>query len=324
MSWISKMKDPMQMQGTLHSSSYFEGWYFRMIALSGECISLIPGYSTSPKDIHCFLQYILSDASGDGFQALRTGYLKYPIQELGYERDPFSLQIGESRFYRDGFDVQVETPEISMHGKLAFCNMTPIRTSPLTPNIMGWFAYFPWMECYHGVISMEHQLEGSVHLDGRIIDFTGGTGYLEKDWGTSFPKSYLWIQCNQFKSGQVSLMCSVAEIPLLGTRFQGHIINLILGGKEYRFATYNRSKISSLELQNGEVSILADHPRWSLRIHARLELEGALKAPQFGQMDRIIKEGLQGTVALELLDKGSGAMIKDEGINAGIELVGYY
>lgn len=324
MSWISKIKDPMQMQGTLRRPHFFEGWYYRMISPTGECLSLIPGYSTSSPDAHCFLQYILTDVQGDGQTVLRTGYHRFSIRKFHSESDPFLVQVGENRFLRDGIELQQDTPEISLQGKVSFSNLTPIQKSLLSPNIMGWFAYLPWMECNHGVISMGHQLEGCIVLDGRTIDFTGGKGYMEKDWGTSFPKRYVWIQCNQFQSDHTSLMCSIAEIPFLGARFQGHIINLVIKDREIRLATYNQSKITRMKPQKNEVTIEIDHPHWRLKISARLEQEEALKAPQSGQMSRTIKEGLQGTVALELLDKGSDAIIRDEGINAGIELVGYY
>lgn len=322
MSRRSKRKDPIQMQGSFTAVDFFEGWYYRMIAPTGECLSLIPGYSTSSQDAHCFLQYILTDLQVDGMNSHPTGYLRHPIKSFYSERTPFLLQVGESRFYRNGVQIHIETTDLSIHGSVSFQNMTPIQTSWFSPNIMGWFAYFPGMECYHGVISMEHHLQGSIAINGRNIDFTGGKGYLEKDWGTSFPERYVWIQCNQFQRTGTSLMCSVAEIPFLGTRFQGHIINLIVDGEEMRFATYNRSKIILLESREREVLIEAEHRRWHLRIQGRLEQEGALKAPNFGQMGRIIKEGLQGSVSIELRDRRSGSLFRDQGRNAGIEIVG--
>ena len=324
MSWITKIKDPMPMQGTLDRSGFFEGWYYRMIAPTGECLSLIPGYSTALQDPHCFLQFIITGSSTPvpaakkGQNTLRTGYLPYPIQEFHSQKDPFLLKISENRFHREGMDIQLKSPELNLSGNLSFRDLTPIRTSLFSPNIMGLFAYIPKMECYHGVISMAHQLEGRVAIDGKAIDFTGGIGYLEKDWGTSFPKEYVWIQCNQFQSGKVSLMCSIADIPFLGTQFQGHIINFVMGDREYRFATYNHSKISFLQVQNKEILILVDHPHRSLQIHATLDQEGELRAPHSGQMKRIIKEGLQGTVTIQLRDKRTGTIVRDEGIRAGI------
>jgi succinate dehydrogenase/fumarate reductase flavoprotein subunit len=46
---------------------------------------------------------------------------------------------------------------------------------------MGWYAFVPAMECYHGVLSFDHLLEGGLELNGQYIDYTGGRGYIEKD-----------------------------------------------------------------------------------------------------------------------------------------------
>lgn len=67
--------------------------------------------------------------------------------------------------------------------------------TPLRSDIMGPFRFLPGMECSHGVISMGHSLEGKLDLNGKRIDFSGGTGYVETDRGRSFPSAYLWTQC---------------------------------------------------------------------------------------------------------------------------------
>ena len=47
------------------------------------------------------------------------------------------------------------------------------------------------MECYHGIISMNHDILGSLKYNDEDISFNKGKGYMEKDWGHSFPKLYL-------------------------------------------------------------------------------------------------------------------------------------
>ena len=55
---------------------------------------------------------------------------------------------------------------------------------------MGPFRFIAGMECSHGVISMMHSLEGTIEINGEIVDFSGGTGYIETDRGRSFPSAY--------------------------------------------------------------------------------------------------------------------------------------
>ena len=81
---------------------------------------------------------------------------------------------------------------------------------------MGPFAYFPFMECFHGVLSMKHRVSGSIVVNSKELIFNNGIGYIEKDWGRSFPKRYLWLQCNDFSTEETSIMVSIADIPFLG------------------------------------------------------------------------------------------------------------
>ena len=55
------------------------------------------------------------------------------------------------------------------------------------PGVMGPFSFVPFMECYHGVVNIDHKISGSLMINNEEIDFTDGYGYIEKDWGKSFP-----------------------------------------------------------------------------------------------------------------------------------------
>lgn len=101
------------------------------------------------------------------------------------------------------------------------------------------------MACKHGVISMHHQVNGTLtDASGHTLIFKQDHGYLEKDWGHSFPEKYIWAQANHFPKKQTNLMLSVATISLFKLSFIGHLCHLHLDGKDYRFATYNGSKIT--------------------------------------------------------------------------------
>jgi hypothetical protein len=104
-------------------------------------------------------------------------------------------------------------------------------TAPARPrsDIMGPFSFLP-MECRHSVFSMRHGVSGTLRLNGRLLDFEGGTGYIEGDRGRSFPKRYLWTQCS-FPEG--ALMLSVADIPFAGARFTGIIGFVYMNGGKY-------------------------------------------------------------------------------------------
>ncbi len=39
---------------------------------------------------------------------------------------------------------------------------------------MGPFSFIPFMQCYHGILSMDHDIEDSFEIDDEIVDFTKG------------------------------------------------------------------------------------------------------------------------------------------------------
>ena len=128
---------------------------------------------------------------------------------------------------------------------------------------------------------------------------TGGRGYIETDKGRSFPKTYLWTQCGFGRRS--SVMLSVADIPFLGTHFQGCICAVHCGGREYRMATYLGVRIE--EYGDGKVTIRQGKMR--LRVRRLEEASHDLKAPKCGVMSRTIRESPSCRVRYEFWLGGS-------------------
>jgi tocopherol cyclase len=59
-------------------------------------------------------------------------------------------------------------------GEVEFSNQVPWRKKGYSPGIMGPFSFMPFMECYHGILSMDHSIKGSLTIDGEEIDFNNG------------------------------------------------------------------------------------------------------------------------------------------------------
>ena len=79
--------------------------------------------------------------------------------------------LGKIEIFLDG------QGEVEAH--LTYAGITPLPFSLGSPNIMGPFAYVPFMECYHGVGSLDHAVDGEVRVADRRFIFDGGRGYLE-------------------------------------------------------------------------------------------------------------------------------------------------
>ncbi len=55
--------------------------------------------------------------------------------------------------------------------------INPIKYSSkkgLDPGIMGWYKYVPFMQCYHGVVSLNHELKGQLRINGSEHVFDDG------------------------------------------------------------------------------------------------------------------------------------------------------
>lgn len=321
---LEKIRKPILFQGNLHKSDYFEGWYFKQVSVDQRVsLSFIPGVSLNAGDKHSFIQYILVETDEREQKKTHTGYVKYNMADFSYQEEPFMIKIGESIFSESKISIDLTDERFHFRGELELGELHPIQTSALQPNIMGIFGYIPKMECYHGVISMNHSLNGSLRINEKPINFSNGRGYIEKDWGTSFPKQYIWLQSNHFENPTVSLFFSIAHIPFYLTEFEGFICNLVVDEKEYRFATYNNSRCVIKKLNKDFVSIKLENKRACLEIQTEVLEQGQLIAPIKGIMQKSIKEGISGILHFRLKDKKSGQIFEDIGQNAGLEIVDY-
>ena len=231
-----------------------------------------------------------------------------------FEISNLALRDGRIRADRCWFSRQgchIELPGVS--GEIAYGSL-----APLCSDIMGPFRFFP-MECRHGVLSMAHTLQGSVTMDGHLHSFDGGLGYAEKDSGTSFPRSYLWMQCNDFHK-PCSVMISIAHIPFCGSSFRGCICAVLYQGREYRLATYRGVKIQAFTpehicLSQGSLLLELD----MVPSHAG----HTLRAPQCGKMSSSIRESCNVHLRARLWKRGK-TVFDLESDHAAYEFVPYH
>ncbi len=306
---------PPAFQGSLKRRSYFEGWYIKCLSddLSSS-VAFIPGISLSKGDRHAFIQINTSEAKSE--------YIRFPLEDFTFSPRIFDISIGENRFSAGGVHLDIGRPGISLQGDLRFSEMHPYPAYFLSPGIMGWFGFVPFMECYHGVVSMQHRVSGVLHYNNEKYHFNKGAGYIEKDWGRSFPRSWVWMQANPFNNSDASFMLSIARIPWMGHWFTGLIGYLYYQGKVRRFATYLGDSVRELRFKNDELRITLGKRRQHLTVTATPNGGGQLAAPVKGKMDRSMKESLNGILQVELKDAHKGVLFSDHTSLAGLEISG--
>jgi tocopherol cyclase len=306
---------PAVFQGNLRMKKYFEGWYYKNVSANLKHVySFIPGVSLNEKDPHSFIQ-VINGVTGD------TDYIVYPLSSFSWDSKKLYLKIGNSVFTDSSVCLDIREGRFRVSGTLTFHDMVKYPSGLLSPGIMGWYSFVPRMECRHGIVSVSHSLKGALVINNKLTDFDGGKGYIEKDWGRSFPEWYLWIQANNFSDPGTSFCFSVAKIPWLGKYFIGFISFLYLGGKFYLFSTYNGASLRELSRNDDSVYIEVSNGKYCLEIRTEISHSGELRAPVQGMMTRRIREGMDSVVHLELSEPGSNILYTDSSRRAGFEVI---
>jgi len=306
---------PWAFQGSISRRNYFEGWYFKHVSADQRQVwSFIPGISLSSEGRHAFIQVL------NGLTAESQVY-EFGVEEFSASGKELNVQIEKSRFTKGGMSLELQSSSQKIRGKISYSSMEEYPSSTLNPGIMGWYSFVPFMECKHGVVSMFHTLTGGLYIDDSYVDFNGGSGYIEKDWGTSFPESWVWLHCNTFNSSQASFTFSVAKIPWLGSYFIGFISFLKLEDRLINLSTWSNARIEKLEYSGNVLHVRISNKKYRLEIEALNNQAGLLKAPELGYMTRIIKESVDASIELKLSELSGNMLFHDKGSRAGMELI---
>ena len=310
---------------------FFEGWYFKVVDASERWrYAIIPGIflGKDGNDSHSFVQTL------DGVTGA-TAYHRYPLSAFAASPAALDVRVGPNRFTAHAIELNIDGEAGQVVGRLAFDGITPWPVSWRSPGIMDWYSFVPFMECYHGVVSLDHGVRGQMVIDGRPVDFHGGRGYMEKDWGQAFPRAWIWMQTNHFERAGVCLTASVARIPWLGSAFRGFIVGLLCDGRLYRFASYTGAEIVELRVTSDRIIWTLRGPieHGGVRRMARLTIVARragedvdlLHAPARTAMVQRVLESLTATVEVELSVDIDGRMVEifaGHGRHAGLELGG--
>lgn len=306
---------PEEFQGWGKRRKYFEGWYYKIVDEKEENIyAIIPGIAFDNKGRgHSFIQLLNGKDN-------TSKYYSFPINSFFANPKQLNISIESNNFALSS--ITLSLPEL--RGTLYFKDMILWPSRWYSPGIMGPFSFLPFLQCYHAIISLSHEIFGELIIKDKKVVFDKGRGYIEKDWGSSFPTGYIWLQANHFLEKRSSLVFSIANIPFLGTEFVGFICALYLKGKLLVFSTYNGSTVDKLQLENNHIIIEIVSRKYKLEIKGeRSESGGTLVAPREGAMKENIKEVLGCKIEVTLREKTSNKIVFNEISKiGGLEITG--
>ena len=311
---IKSFFNPEHFQGWGKQASYFEGWYFKVLNAAGtRAYAFIPGIAMDAGGkAHAFVQVL------DG--KLKTAaYHRFDSSEFHPAPDRFYVEVGQNQFSSTSIRLNLE----GVSGKLQFSGNVGWPKPFYSPGIMGPFSFFPFLECYHGIVSMDHHINGILRINGEEIDMSGGRGYIEKDWGRSFPSAYMWMQCNHFEQPGISLKASVARIPWLSSSFTGFISGLWLGDRLVQFTTYNGTRLRKCFADQQNVQVVLQNRQHELVVHVERDRATSLASPINGMMEGRIEESMTSKMNIQLTERRKGLLLYEgKGNHAAVEVAG--
>ena len=315
-SYLRGIQHPEGFHGNGKTRNYFEGWYFKIVSEDqSQKWAVIPGIfrglGGSSRD-EAFVQ-VLDGSTG------RSWYHVYPVEAFKASETSFDVRVGDNHF--SSKQVTLNLPQLKGELKIT----TQLKPWPVTlasPGIMGWYGLVPFMECFHGIVSFSHQLEGQLEVEGKTERFTNGKGYIEKDWGRNFPSGYIWLHSNHLKNyDDASLIGSAAIIPWLGKPFRGFILGLHHGGQLYSWTTYNGAKEENLKIDDSHISWKVSGPSGELELKAERKRGGLLHAPLREAMHQRVEETLDGVVEVKHTKDGQ-VLLDSTATTSGMEVFG--
>lgn len=254
----------------------FEGFYLKTAKKDGTTLVVICGFAKSKEKSHAFIQV--------STQSLETFYFEYPLYELKINEEAFNFSIRNNEFSQNGIYIKENDCEVD----LTFSDFTFWNRTYLNPSIMGVLAYVPFVECKHDIISPSLTVLGHANLKAETLIFDNTSGYIDKNWGRSFPKDYFWGHISNFENPSVSIQFAKAKPKWLFWKIPVYIGFLRLNHEIHLFKSWKKGKMTLTNV--GQDEVLLQNRKFKIKIKFENGRPLNLKAPIEGKLDHLILE----------------------------------
>lgn len=183
--------------------------------------------------------------------------------------------------------VQIDIDRL-FKGELIIEDVIDTKQSFIKPSVMGYYQYIPKLEFYEDVVALQGKINGMVCIDGKDTDFSGGSYYLQRQWGNKSPNVWLWAQCNGFKKKKsLALTIGVGRLKLWFNYYTAFAIPVYYDNRVEVFSNYNGGHIAKLYRYKGYVHLVVTQKDKLLdvKIYGRDEIECVLDKETHGIRD---------------------------------------
>jgi tocopherol cyclase len=176
-------------------------------------------------------------------------------------------------------------------------------------------------------ITMAHGLAtGCIEWRGQRYQFTDAPAYNEKNWGSSFPQKWFWLNFNSFNDeSDLALTAGGGIRQVLWWQEEVALIGIHYQGKFYEFAPWN-SQVSWQIKPWGEWKLqgkLTQSEQYEVVLKGETDLSGIyVRTPTAKGLVFNCRDTTQGKLSLSLYDCQGKTIVKADSNQAGLEIGG--
>jgi tocopherol cyclase len=173
-------------------------------------------------------------------------------------------------------------------------------------------------------ITMAHGLAtGWIQWEGKTYQFSNAPAYSEKNWGSSFPQQWFWLNCNSFiERADLAITAGGGIRKVLWWKEEVALIGLHYQGKFYEFAPWN-AEINWNIQPWGQWQLEAISSDYVITLTGITDLPGTyVRTPTAEGLIFNCRDTTQGNLKLELKSSSGKTILQAESNLAGLEVGG--
>jgi hypothetical protein len=279
---------PNSIRGTFERNKFFEGWFQKVYSKAHKAsFILIYGYATHNSDDEFgFLQVLIPN------QVPELVY--FPKNEVSCDIEKHIFRMGNNLLTTELIRIDINGLRIDLNLK----SSQPFRTFK---NSMGYTYFIPNLPCYHSVLNTAQSVSGEIQHKGLCYTLDHEMGYLEKNWGTTFPESYFWVHAIDPNNPAISLLFSRAKIVWLGKTYIKHVGYFCFDGQQIELRELKNFSVSNSNLgpENRSIQIRSASAHLDLALEYGREV--LFKGPKDGALSRIIQHQTDASIKVSLI-----------------------
>ncbi|MEB3161404.1 MAG: tocopherol cyclase family protein [Synechocystis sp.] len=187
----------------------------------------------------------------------------------------------------------------------------------------GWLSFLPLFDPGWQVLLAKGRAAGWIEWQSQKYQFTHAIAYAEKNWGTSFPSRWFWVQANDFADvPSLSVTAAAGERLVLGQREEVGLIGIHWRGRFYEFAPWT-GKIRWQVSRWGRWELQGTNSNFWVILEGKTDQAGTwVYTPTAKGLQLNCRDTTQGILRLRLGHHYHGLMVDTQTKTAGLEVGG--